>query len=64
VSAEDFQRQRLAALPLLLVAAIGLLIALVLLLGDGFSLACWAICAFGAFLAAIGLLKLYRRPPE
>ena len=64
MSAEDVQRRRLAAVPLLLLSAVDLLIALVLLLGSGFSLAFWAIFAIGAVLAAIGLVKGYRRPLE
>ena len=64
MSAEDFQRQRLAAVPLLLFAAIDLVIALVLLVGSGLTGAFWAIFAIGAVLAAIGFVKLYRKPPE
>jgi hypothetical protein len=63
VSAEDFQRQRISALPLLLLAGIDLVIALLLLVGSGPSAAFFAIFAIGVVLAGIGLFRVYRRPP-
>ena len=63
MSAEDFQRQRLSALPLLLLAGIDLVLALLLLLGSGPSAAFFAIFAIGLVLAAIGLFRVYRKPP-
>ena len=61
---EQLQRQRLSALPLLLLAGIDLVLALLLLLGSGPSAAFFAIFAIGLALAAVGLLKVYRKPPE
>ena len=63
MSAEDLQRQRMSALPLLIFAAIDLLIAFVLLLNSRFTLAFWAILLIGMALAGAGLWKLYRTPP-
>jgi hypothetical protein len=64
MSAEDLQRQRMSAIPLLLLAAVDLVIALMLLLGGGPSAPFFAVFAIGVTLAAIGLVKMYRRPPE
>ncbi len=64
MSAEDFHRQRMSALPLLLFAGIDLVIALLLLFGSGLTFGFWAIFAIGIVLAAIGLFRLYRTPPE
>ncbi|MBA2462605.1 MAG: hypothetical protein H0V45_12700 [Actinobacteria bacterium] len=60
---EDRQRRRLSAVPLLLFAAVDLVLALVLLMSDGLSGAFFAIAAIGTFLAAIGFVRLYRRRP-
>ena len=64
MSAEEHQRQRLAALPLLLLAAVDLVIAFILLLGSRFTVAFWAIFLIGMVLAGAGLWKLYRPLPE
>ncbi len=64
MSAEDVQRERLAALPLLLLAGVDLVVALVLLLGSGLTIEFWLIFAIGTALAFLGLRKLYRKPPE
>jgi hypothetical protein len=64
VSAEEFQRQRLSALPLLLLAAIDLVIAFIMVLGSGLNGGFLAIFAIGMVLAGVGLWKLYRKPPE
>ena len=49
---------------ILLFAGIDLVIALVLLLGNGFTVGFWAILAIGIVLAVLGLLRLYSKPPE
>jgi hypothetical protein len=59
---EHDQRQRLSAVPLLIFAAIDLVLALFLLVGSGFSVAFFLIFAIGSVLAAIGFVKLYRKP--
>ena len=64
MSAGDFHRQRVSALPILLFAGIDLVIALVLLLGNGFTVGFWAILAIGIVLAVLGFLRLYSKPPE
>jgi hypothetical protein len=63
VSVEEFQRRRISALPLLLLAAVDLVIALLLLVGSGPSASFFAIFLIGLTLAAIGLFRVYRRPP-
>jgi len=54
--------QRLSAVPLLILAAIDLVVALVLLVDSRFSVAFFAIAAIGIALAVIGFLKLFRQP--
>ena len=64
MGAEEYdQRQRLSAVPLLIFAAIDLVLALFLLLGSGLSVEFLLIAAIGSVLAAIGFVKLYRKPP-
>ena len=58
----EHRQRRLSAVPLLLLAAIDLVLAFALLLGSGFSGAFFAIFAIGTALAGIGFFRLYRVP--
>jgi hypothetical protein len=65
MGAEEYdQRQRLSAVPLLIFAGIDLVLALFLLLGSGLSVEFLLIAAIGTVLAAIGFVKLYRKPRD
>ncbi len=59
---DEHRQRRLSALPLLLLAAIDLVLALVLLVGSGLSGGFFAILAIGTALAAIGFVRLHRAP--
>jgi hypothetical protein len=59
----EHRQRRLSAVPLLLLAAIDLVLAFGLLVGSGLSGAFFAIFAIGTVLAAIGFFRLYRVPP-
>ncbi len=59
---EEHHRRRLSAVPLLLLAGVDLVIALVLLIGSGFSGSFFAILAIGTVLTAIGFFRLYSNP--
>jgi hypothetical protein len=56
--------QRLSAVPLFLFAAVDLVVALVLLLDSGFSLAFFLIVAIGLVLAALAYVRLRAAPAE
>ena len=63
MSAEDLQRQRLSAVPLLLLGAVDLVVALFLLLDSRFSVAFLAIFTLGLVLVGVGFYKLHRAIP-
>ena len=62
MASQEHRQRRLSAVPLLLFAAIDLVLALVLLVGSGLSGGFFAIFAIGTLLAAIGFVRLYRVP--
>ena len=51
-------------IPLLLFAAIDLLVAVFLLLDGGFTIHFWLVAAIGFALAGLGLYGVYWRAPE
>jgi len=56
--------KRAPVIPLLIFAAVDLGLALILLIGDGFSVEFLLVAAIGLALAGIGLRGVSRRAPE
>jgi hypothetical protein len=56
--------KQMPVIPLLLFAAIDLLVAFFLLVDGGFSIHFWLVALIGVALAGLGLVSVYRRAHE